>query len=105
MATAQHHAAPRKSAAKHKGSAAQHPRSVANVELPEEGRADPDIPFEEGAHSEIDPELRYRLISEAAFHRYVDRGYVDGFDLDDWLAAESEVDQTLLNPQYSQTAS
>jgi hypothetical protein len=99
-----HHAASRASASKRKPAAAGHPRSVANVKLPEEGRADPDVPFEEGAHSQIDPDLRHRLISEAAFHRYESRGFADGYELDDWLAAESEVDQMLLNPQYAQEA-
>ena len=43
----------------------------------------------------IDPELRYRMISEGAYHRYLGRGCGDGYDLDDWLAAEAEVDRQL----------
>lgn len=44
-----------------------------------------------------DPELRRRLISEAAYHRYAERGYADGHDLDDWLQAEAAVDDALVN--------
>jgi hypothetical protein len=57
----------------------------------------PDTPFAEGSQSEIDPELRHRLISETAYRHYVERGYADGGDLDDWLQAEAEVDHYLVN--------
>jgi hypothetical protein len=77
-----------------------HPQSVAIENPPREGAADPDLPFEEGAHDEIDADLRHRLISAAAFDLYAKRGFVDGFDLDDWLSAEANVDHFLLNPQY-----
>lgn len=63
-----------------------------------EAGAMPEQPFAEGPSSEIDPELRYRLISEAAYRLYVERGYTDGGDLEDWLQAEAEVDHYLLNP-------
>ena len=58
----------------------------------------PDQPFAEGPASEIDPELRHRMISETAYRHYVERGYTDGGDLEDWLQAEAEVDHLLLNP-------
>ena len=58
----------------------------------------PEQPFAEGPGSAIDPELRYRLISETAYRHYVERGYADGGDMDDWLQAEAEVDHYLLNP-------
>jgi Protein of unknown function (DUF2934) len=43
----------------------------------------------------LDPEAwdRDRMISEAAYERYMQRGYCDGYDVDDWLAAEAEVDE------------
>jgi len=41
---------------------------------------------------EPDLEIRNRSISEAAFDRYMRRGCTDGYDLDDWLQAEAEVD-------------
>lgn len=34
---------------------------------------------------------RQRMISEAAYYRFVRRGYAHGGDLDDWLAAEAEL--------------
>ena len=39
--------------------------------------------------------LRHRMISEAAYQIYVQRGYADGFELADWLQAEAEVDRLL----------
>jgi hypothetical protein len=43
----------------------------------------------------IDAETRHRMISEAAYRLYVRRGYVEGFELEDWLQAEAEVDRQL----------
>ena len=42
-----------------------------------------------------DCDMRQRMIREAAYERYAQRGYVNGFDLDDWLQAESDVDRLL----------
>jgi hypothetical protein len=58
----------------------------------------PDQPFAAGPASEIDPELRHRMISETAYRHYAERGYTDGGDLEDWLQAEAEIDHVLLNP-------
>ena len=44
---------------------------------------------------EVNRELRQRMISEAAYEIYAQRGYVDGFELADWLQAEAEVDRLL----------
>lgn len=44
----------------------------------------------------MDADLRHRVISERAYARYRGRGYADGYDLDDWLEAEAEVDHTLI---------
>ncbi len=57
----------------------------------------PDTPFAVGTESEIDADLRHRLISDAAYARYCKRGYADGYDVEDWLDAEAEVDHLLLN--------
>lgn len=38
----------------------------------------------------IGPEIRGHMIREAAYYRYVQRGYAHGADVDDWLAAASE---------------
>lgn len=45
----------------------------------------------------IDAETRHRMISEAAYRLYAQRGYVEGFELEDWLQAEAEVDRQLGN--------
>ena len=66
-----------------------------------EGEQAPDQPFAEGAQDTVDVDLRYRMISEAAYHRYGERGYADGYDLDDWLQAESDVNNVLLNPTFA----
>jgi hypothetical protein len=67
-----------------------------------DGEMDPDPAFKEGAHDTIDPDLRHHLISEAAYARYAGRGFEDGFDLDDWFAAEDQIDHMLL--PHSSTA-
>ena len=59
----------------------------------------PDMPFSEGIGNEIEQDLRYRLISEAAYDLYMQRGYCDGYDMDDWLDAEATVDHILVNPE------
>ena len=66
----------------------KHPSSVALIDTPEEA----DMPFVEGAGDALDPDLRHRMISEAAYHLYAQRGYADGYELDDWLQAEAQVD-------------
>jgi hypothetical protein len=73
-----------------------HPRSVPIIEENESEQL-PDQPFAEGGQDTLDADLRHRMISEAAFHRYAGRGYADGYDMDDWLQAEAEVDHLLLN--------
>jgi hypothetical protein len=44
---------------------------------------------------EVDPDLRHRMINEAAYKLYAHRGCIDGFALTDWLQAEAEVDHLL----------
>lgn len=38
-----------------------------------------------------EPEERLNMIREAAYYRFMRRGYAHGFDLEDWLAAEAEL--------------
>ena len=40
-------------------------------------------------------EDRYRMIAEAAYFRAESRGFAPGRELQDWLAAEIEVDEIL----------
>lgn len=45
-----------------------------------------------GANS---PEERQRLIATAAYYRAERRGFAPGCELEDWCAAEAEIDQRL----------
>lgn len=50
---------------------------------------------------EITPEMRHQMIAEAAYLRAERRGFSSGDPVDDWLAAEHEVD-TLLSGRVTQ---
>ena len=63
----------------------KHPHNVPILAAEDEGEQAPDQPFAEGAQDTVDLDLRHRMISAAAYHRYVERGYADGYDIDDWL--------------------
>lgn len=41
-------------------------------------------------------EDRNRMIAEAAYFRALQRGFLDGYELADWLDAEKEIDARLL---------
>jgi hypothetical protein len=45
----------------------------------------------------VDPQRRAALIARAAYFRAMDRGFAPGHELQDWLAAEAEVDAELLS--------
>jgi hypothetical protein len=49
---------------------------------------------------EISPDARRAMIAEAAYLRAEARGFSPGYELDDWIAAENEVD-TLLEAEHS----
>jgi hypothetical protein len=51
----------------------------------------------------VDPERRAALIAEAAFFRAEKRGFAPGHEVEDWLAAESEVDSKLMHAAESGT--
>ena len=76
--------------------ALSYPSNAPNIELESENARETEPPFGEGAHDEIDPDLRHRMISEAAYHLYAERGYADGYEVDDWQQAEAAVDHLLL---------
>ncbi|TMG83036.1 MAG: DUF2934 domain-containing protein [Betaproteobacteria bacterium] len=65
------------------------PTSATQTQTPEQSKA----PSQVG----IDAETRHRMIREAAYRLYARRGYLEGFELDDWLQAEAEVDGQLGN--------
>ena len=43
------------------------------------------------SEGDMSPVQRERMVREAAYFRFVQRGSVPGHDLDDWLAAEAEL--------------
>jgi len=49
----------------------------------------------------VKAEQRAALIAEAAFFRAERRGFAPGHEVEDWLAAESEVDDKLLRSAES----
>src|SRR5512139_1608773 len=59
------------------------------------GRSDPVKPLS------ISPETRLHMIGEAAYYRYVERGFESGHELDDWLAAEADFEEARLMEQAS----
>lgn len=46
--------------------------------------------------STISADERERMIRDAAYLRYQEGGCVDGRDVEDWLAAEAEIDARLI---------
>jgi len=43
----------------------------------------------------MDPERRTAMISEAAYYFAESRGFEPGHELDDWLAAQEQIDAAL----------
>ncbi len=81
-----------------KHATSKRPHLAAVPEASEDSGSMPDTPFEEGAHGTLDPDLRHRMISEAAYYLYTQRGYDDGYDLDDWWEAEAQIEHMVMNP-------
>jgi Protein of unknown function (DUF2934) len=48
-----------------------------------------------GARPAVTPEARRAMIAENAYLRAERRGFVPGYETEDWLAAEAEVDALL----------
>jgi len=90
------HRTPRKAAPTRHAVAVPLRQAAAPVQIMEQEEGTAEMPFEEGAHDALDPDLRHRMISEAAYHLYAERGYADGYDLDDWLQAETQIDHLAL---------
>jgi len=47
------------------------------------------------SHAFIDPERRHRWTAEAAYFYAQQRGFEPGYELDDWLAAEAQIEAAL----------
>lgn len=58
-------------------------------------RAQPANHDAEAASGDVNPHARREMIAVAAYHLAERRGFIDGFDLDDWLRAEAEIDARL----------
>lgn len=54
------------------------------------------LPNGGAAIAQIAAEERHRLIAETAYYRALKRGFVGENAMEDWLAAEAEVDRQLL---------
>ena len=54
----------------------------------------------EGA-TRIGPHARVALISQSAYFRSAHRGFESGHEVDDWLAAESEIDAAVARGELS----
>lgn len=61
-------------------------------------RASPNPEAAEAVYPRISPEERHRLIAETAYYRASQRGFSGGAEVEDWLAAEAEIDNKLLRP-------
>lgn len=51
----------------------------------------------------IEPQEREAMIAEAAYFRSAHRGFEPGHEVDDWLAAESEIDAALARGDFPAT--
>jgi hypothetical protein len=52
-------------------------------------------PSASAANIRVSPEVRRQMIAEAAYLRSEQRGFAPGFEHEDWLLAEAEVDALL----------
>jgi hypothetical protein len=52
-------------------------------------------PDQRPARAPLPPDLRRRMVAEAAYYRAEARSFAQGHALEDWLAAEAEVDRRL----------
>jgi hypothetical protein len=46
----------------------------------------------------LDPELRARMVETAAYFRAERRGFTPGYEVEDWLAAEAEIESLVGGP-------
>ncbi len=67
---------------------------ISNDQPDAAAREHPSPAFSES--SPVDAEIRNRMVAEAAYYRAEARGFATGYELEDWLDAEAEVDRSLL---------
>ncbi|MDL1861246.1 DUF2934 domain-containing protein [Betaproteobacteria bacterium PRO7] len=61
-------------------------------------RAAPAAAAAAGERAAPSPEQRRSMIAQAAYFRAEQRGFASGAELQDWLAAEAEIDRALGGP-------
>jgi hypothetical protein len=49
----------------------------------------------------FEPQMREAMIAESAYFRSAHRGFEPGHEIDDWLAAEAEIDAALARDDIS----
>ncbi len=59
------------------------------------GKTKIEIAASSPAFTEISPEERHQLIAEAAYLRAEQRSFAPGYELEDWLSAEAEIEMRL----------
>lgn len=62
-----------------------------------ESKKTPVLTNGDAAIAQIAAEERHRLIAEAAYYRALQRGFAGENAMEDWLAAEAEIDRKLLS--------
>ena len=75
-------------------------RKESGIHTRKEARAAQDHrpgPPQQAKPSFVDPQQRAALIAQAAYFRAMRRGFAPGHEVEDWLAAEAEVDAGLLS--------
>ncbi len=65
----------------------------ANVET----EAPSEVKVNSETKAEVTPQARYDLISTRAYYLFEQRGYVHGFDREDWVEAEKQLKFESLN--------
>lgn len=66
------------------------PQLAKRARLPR--KSEPQAPVESGVPA-IDAGVRRAMIAEAAYYRAERRGFAPGQELDDWVAAEAEIER------------
>jgi hypothetical protein len=74
-------------------------RGVPNIEADDQFEPGPEQVAADDVLDALDPDMRHRMISETAYRRHAERGYDDGYDLEDWLQAEVDVDHLVRSPR------
>jgi Protein of unknown function (DUF2934) len=71
------------------------PADLTSKQPPPRARKSPLEPGAPAQRVKVTPDARYRLIAESAYLRAERRGFAPGHEVQDWLAAEAEIDALL----------